>query len=118
MHHPLPGIGRGLGAVRRRRHHLDDPVSASLQLPQQVGQGLHGFDLDVMEQQNPFVVGLDALQGARIHLRRADSCPIVGQEVGAPDLEIPGREIALDAVGAQQTGNAEERRRAGAVAER
>ena len=44
--------------------------------------------------------------------------PVVGRKIGAPDLDAFGCGIFLDDFGAAEAGNAEERRRRGAVAER
>ena len=39
--------------------------------------------------------------------------PVVGREIRAPDLDALGRQIVLDRVGAEQAGDAEERRERG-----
>src|SRR3954451_8861644 len=44
--------------------------------------------------------------------------PIIGRKIRAPGLDALGSEIVLDAGGAQQARNAEERRRSALIAER
>ncbi len=118
MHQPIARLGRRLRPVRRCRHHVDDMVAARLQFAQQGRQHRRGAALDIMQQQDAFALGLDPGEGEMQHLGRRDMAPVVGRKISAPGHDAPGGEILLDTFGAQQPGNAEERRHRAGIAQR
>ena len=63
-----------------------------------------------MEQQDALALGFDPLDRKVVDPRRRNMAPVVGGEIGAPHLDALRCQTVLDRFGAQQAGNAKERR--------
>lgn len=95
---------------------MNDAVAAFLQSGEDARQRRDGARLDVVQQQDALALGLDALDREVVDPLRRDVAPVVGREVGAPDLDALRRQIGFRNLGAHQAGNPEERRELALVA--
>ncbi|MHC2265920.1 hypothetical protein ACVILJ_001303 [Bradyrhizobium diazoefficiens] len=74
--------------------------------------------LDVVQQQDALALGLQPLDRELVDTVGRHVPPVVGGEIGAPDLDAARDQIVLDALGAHQAGNAEERCELGRIGHR
>jgi hypothetical protein len=97
---------------------VDDAIAARLQFAQDPRQRRNRARLNVVQQQDAFALFLQPLHRKLIDPIGRDVAPVVGEEIGAPELKPLGRGKFLDPVVDAQAGNAEERRGRSAVGQR
>src|SRR6266851_6493200 len=97
---------------------MDDAIASRLQRMQNPRQCGDGSRLDIVQQQNASSLVLEPLHREVVDPRGRDMPPVVCWKIGAPDLDAPGGEIVLNAIGARQPGNPKERGKCSVIAER
>ena len=97
---------------------MHDAIAARLEVADDLRQRRHRAGLDVVQQQDALALGLQPLDRELVDAIGRHMAPVVGREVGAPDLDAARDQKVLDAFGAHQAGNAEERRELGRIGHR